>query len=244
MRLVRQWCFLEARAYEYTLDVSDPVEGQCLSASAYQDFNDAFAKMESGAALSGIPQQRRQLISLRSVLGITGPITDPVTGQVLDEGQQFQQLLALPKNRDADGNVRLTFRTSIDPGNPLFSTQVAEDTIQAVEATFVGSQLAGQPGYLTLTQSGNGRLRGQDGSLTSYALGAQTALVETGVNDDLEHDTTLPQNTDLFGRPVDDPGWTLLIDQTDDPSNAQIDVSKLEDIELLILHGAMTIQPQ
>ncbi|HUB08990.1 MAG TPA: hypothetical protein VMB50_18420, partial [Myxococcales bacterium] len=191
----------------------------------------------------GTPQKRQDLISLSTLLGITGIIQDPVTHQPLSIIQQFQQKVALPQNRDAAGNLELKFRTSIDPGNGIFGTELAMDTIQDVKINLVG--LSGSPtGYVTLIQSGTGRLRGEDGSLTQYDLQPKTALVAAAINADasiLGSDSTVPASTDLFGRPVDDPSWTLLIDQADDPMNAALNLSQLQDIQIILDHQGITL---
>ncbi len=244
MRIARLWCFLSARAFDYTMNVSSAYDSQCLEAAGESDLEAALTAMTSAYGTGQVwNNQRRDVVSLRKLLGIRGSVHDEVTGTTQSEGQQFQALLALPKYRDAGGNVEIKFSTSIDPGNGLFSTQLAMDTIQDVKVNLVGSQLAGQTGYVTLVHSGSGRLRGLDGSLTGYQLEPKTALVPAAVNDSqLATDASVPASTDLFGRPVDEPSWTLVIDQSDDPLTAQIDVSMLEDVEILFDHQGLTIQ--
>jgi hypothetical protein len=248
MRVARQWCFLTAQALSYTLDASVTEAAECLAAGSASDLSTAIVNMtqdyDSDAVTYGTSDERQDLISMQAdIFGITGPRTDPITGQTLTPAQQFQALLALPTNRDSLGNVQLEFSTSIAAGNPIFSTDVGVDVIETVEASLVGSQLAGLTAYLTVTQSGNSRLRSYvDGSLTAYNIDSKTAEVPAGINLSSFVDPSITPSTDLFGRSVDDSGWTLALDQQGDPRNAAVVLGDIEDIQLWIDHRARTIQ--
>ena len=249
MRLARTWCFLTAQALSYTLDQSIPEQGECLLQESAFGLSSTFGAMgteyATDEANSGSSQTRTDLISLQALLGLTQNETDPVTGQTLTPGQQFQALLALPTNRDSQGNLQLKFLTSIDVGNPIFSTDVGTDVIQTMEANIVGSQLDAPTAYLTVTQSGTSGLRSYlDGSVTSYALGSRTGTVPAGINLDSPTDTSSPitPSTDLFGRSVANSGWALALDQAGDQRNQAVSVSDIQDIQLWITHTARTIQ--
>ncbi len=252
MRAARRAVFGVVRAYEYLAaeNLGGPREAEVLAAETAEDLQailDDVATDYDAARFgneASWAQQREDEISLaHDILGIHGEITDPVTGQSLSEAQQFQRLLALPRNRDAQGNVALPFSTSILPGNGVFATDVAVDVITGLQASLVGSAISGRTAYVTLLQSGRGRLRATDGSIQTYALGSKTASVPAGINfDPVDDPLPLPSNSDLYSRPVDDASWTLIFDQQAEPTNAAVDVSQLTDIEFWIQHQTQTIQ--
>ncbi len=251
LRLARRDVFAVVRAYEYLENFSDTTyEGLVLETESAQDL--AYDVNQMAEALSGYSgtdgriQTRDDLISLRrDVLHIAGDVQDPVTGDTLTAAQQFQALLALPSHHDAAGNVQLQFATSILPGNGIFASDVAEDVLEGISASVDGSLIqSDRPVYLRLTQSGRSRLRGGDGTVSSYSLGPKTASVEGQVNAGSFPDPSLPLDTELANRPVDDAEWTLTFDQQDEPTNAAVDVSQIEDIELWIEHACRTIQQE
>ncbi len=247
LTLLRKWAFLTVRALEYVLDASVPEEGQVFSAESAEQLAGLLSSLrdehDSAQLSAGWDQDREDVVSLaEDVLGITGPVVDPVTGQTLAPGEQLQQLLALPKSRDAAGNLRLRFATSVDQGG-LFSEDVAVDTIVGVKMSMVGS-LAGRTAYFTLTQAGETRLRDFGGSLVPYELEPKTALVPAGVNLASPGDPSVPESTDLFERPVDCAAWTLSLDQQGDPRNAAVDLSQLTDLQLFVHHHGRTLQGQ
>ncbi|MHB1845323.1 MAG: EB domain-containing protein [Deltaproteobacteria bacterium] len=248
MALARKWAFLATRALEYTLNETAPQEGQAFSAESATELGGLLAALgdahDEANLTAGWDQDREDTLSLaQDVLGIQGPIVDSVTGDTLTPGQQLQQLLAQPQNRDADGNLRITFSTSVDQGG-IFSQDVAVDTLVGVKMSLVGP-LAGRTAYVTLTQSGVTRLRGfSGGALVPYVLEPKTALVPAGVNLASPSDTSIPESTDLFERPVDCSGWTLTLDQKGDPRNAAIDLTQLTDLQLFVHHHGRTLQGQ
>src|SRR5262249_40606057 len=138
MRLLRKWAFLATRAYEYTANASYAAGATVFAAANARELqgylNGLQDAYQTDRLQNGWGQARHDVISLRrDILGIQKAIVDPVTGRSLSPAQQFQQLLALPQNRDAAGNVSLKFRTSMRGPDGVFSADVCEDRIQGLK---------------------------------------------------------------------------------------------------------------
>jgi hypothetical protein len=251
MQLLRKWAFLATRAFEYTANASY-ANGATVFAAAnarqlqgyLTDLQDAY---QSDQLQNGWGQARVDVISVRGdLLGIQKGVEDPVTGRSVTPAEQFRQVLALPQNRDASGNLSLKFRTSLRPGNGIFSADVCEDRIQSLKMNLVSSSLQGATAYVTLRQVGHGELAScAGGSTVDYQLGGKSAEIPAGLNlpRSAMSDPSLPASTDLFERPVSADSWILTLDTHGDPRNAWIDPRQLDDIELWLTHTARTIQP-
>jgi hypothetical protein len=250
MKLLRKWAFLATRAFEYTANASY-ANGATVFAAAnarelggyLSDLQDAY---QTDQLQNGWGQSRVDVISVRrDILGIDKDVEDPVTGRSVPPAEQFHEVLALPQNHDGAGNLSLKFRTSLRPGNPIFSSDVCEDRIQSLKINLVSSSLQGDTAYLTLRQVGQGELAScTGGSAVTYQLGGKTAEIPAGLNlpRSAMSDPSLPQSTDLFERPVSDDSWVLTLDTRGDPRNGWIDPRQLDDIELWLTHTARTLQ--
>jgi hypothetical protein len=245
--VARRWTFLATRAFEYSVNTSYGPAAEVFAdrtaaelTSYLTGLRDAY---DANRIAEGWDQERKDEISLRQdVLKIGGTIVDPVTGQTVSPQAQFATLLCHPSHRDANGNLVFKFSTSVAQDNGLFSTGVCGDRVEGLKVNLVGSQLGGRTAYLTVQQAGKGTLRSCHGAdrLVSYDLSPKTALVPAGIN--LGTTDALPENTDLFERPVASATWRLVLDQHSDPRNAGIDVAALEDIEIEIRHRGRSIQ--
>jgi hypothetical protein len=247
LEIARRWMFLATRAFEYSVNASYGPAGEVFGDQTAADLSSYLSGLrdayDANRIAEGWDQERRDEISLRQdILKIRGAIVDPVTGAVVSPQAQFAALLGHPSHRDADGNIVFKFSTSVAQDNGLFSTGVCGDRVEGLKVNLVGSQLGGRTAYLTVQQVGKGTLRSCHGAdrLVSYDLSPKTALVPAGIN--LGSTAALPENTDLFERPVASAAWKLVLDQHTDPRNAGIDVSALEDIELEIRHRGRSIQ--
>ncbi len=250
MQVLRKWAFLATRAFEYTANQSY-ADGATVFAAAnarqlqgyLNNLQDAY---QTDQLENGWGQSRVDVISLRGdILGIRQAIADPVTGRSVSPAEQFRQVLALPQNRDATGNLSIKFRTSFKPGNGIFSSDVCEDRIQSLKINLVSASLQGDTAYVTLEQVGQGELVAcTDGSPVAYQLGGKTAEVPAGLNLSRAamSDPSLPVSTDLFERPVSADSWILTLDTHGDPRNTWIDPRQLDDIELWLTHAARTLQ--
>ena len=188
----------------------------------------------------GSPQTYSTTVSVRKLFGITGPRTDEVTGATLSEGEQFRAYVLNNQALDANGSLRIQFSTNLMPGNGIWSTENCDDKISEVQAQLVGDFLGDNEAEISLGLSGSAVLRACDSSeLRSWNLDTdRIAVIQAGVN--TFGDVT---NTTLFGQSVARATWTLDIKGGDlVPANADVDVTKLDDIVLKIKHRALPIQ--
>jgi hypothetical protein len=193
----------------------------------------------------GTPQSYVTQVSVRQMLGITGPRTDAVTGQTLSEGDQFRQILLRNENLDGKGGVGITFATDLQPGNGLWSTDVCEDRLSGVQAQLVGDFLGDNQAQVNLFLSGSGTMRTCDGTndVVSWSLdggnassSSAFAVIQAGVNTF----GNAPPNTSLFGQPVARASWQLVVPGPDDaPSNSDVDLTHIDDIVLNFSHTAL-----
>jgi hypothetical protein len=189
----------------------------------------------------GAPQTYSTTVSVRKLFGIAGPRTDEVTGATLSEGEQFRAYVLNSQALDANGSLRIQFSTNLMPGNGIWSTTNCDDKISEVQAQLVGDFLGDNEAEISLGLSGNAILRACDSTeLRSWNLDTdRTAVIQAGVN--TFGDVT---NTTLFGQSVARATWTLGISGGNQvPANADVDVTKLDDIVLKIKHRALPIQP-
>jgi hypothetical protein len=192
----------------------------------------------------GSPQSYVSTVSVRQMLGITGPRTDRVTGQTLSEGDQFRQLLLENANLDGRGGVGIRFSTNLQPGNGLWADDVCEDRISSVQAQIVGDFLGDNQAQVNVAMGGGGVLR-TCGSpeLVTWSFGQATgssatafAVVQAGVNTYGD----APPNASLFGQPVARANWQLTIPGgVDAPSNADVDITHVDDVVLKITRTAL-----
>jgi hypothetical protein len=240
--------YLAARALEYEVNMSiGSVDGAVLNA------HDATSLERLQACLLGIyndsriahgsPQEYVTTVSVRKLLGITGPRTDTVTGQRLSEGEQFRHLLLRNENLDGRGGVGVTFATDLLPGNQLWSADVCADRLVTVQAQLVGDFLGDNQAQVNLLLQGGSVMRSCDGeSLQTWSLGGRSgsdrafAVVQAGVNTFGD----APPNSSLFGQSVARASWQLVIPGgADAPSNSDIDLTHVDDIVLKVSHKAV-----
>ena len=185
-------------------------------------------------------------ISIREdVLGIRGPITDEVTGEVLSEAEQFRRRLLNPSNLGPDGTVELTFATSLIRGNGLWSAAVCNDQLRSIQVRLVGDGLGDDQARVYLVQAGTTSMRGcesgRDGTgevIRDYDLAPDTIEVQAGVN----VYSSAPPDTQFTGRSVAASEWRLAIPPADvAPTNADVDLLRIEDIVLRIEHTGISL---
>lgn len=185
----------------------------------------------------GVPQDFSTTLSVRRMLGVTGPRTDEVTGKMLSAGELFRSILLTNQTLDTDGNVRIQFSTNLMPGNDLWSTNVCNDKITSVKAQLVGDFQGDDEAEIGLLVEGGAVMRRCDSEeLIHWHLDSQAiAIVQAGTN------TLGPTaNTSLFGQSVARPSWTLVIPSgVNAPANKDLNLEQLEDIVLEITHRAL-----
>jgi hypothetical protein len=244
--------YLSASALEYELNLHIPeIDGAVLNA------HNAASLGQLELCLSGIygqsrtaygtPQDYSTTVSVRKMLGITGPRVDPVTGATLSEGEQFRQLLLRNANLDGKGGVGIVFSTDLQPGNQLWSTDVCNDRVSTVQAQLVGDFLGDNQAQVNLSLFGGAYMRRCDADvIESWSFGAQSsssttriAVIQAGVNTFGE----ASPNTSLFGQSVARTSWQLVIPGASAaPTNADVDVTKIEDVVLKFGHKALPRQ--
>lgn len=241
--------YLAAAALEYELNMSIPaIDGAVLNAhnGASLDILDSCLMniYNSSRVAYGSPQDYVTTVSVRKMLGITGPRTDAVTGQQLTEGDQFRQLLLRNENLDGRGGVGILFATDLQPGNQLWSTDVCSDRVATVQAQLVDDFLGDNQAQVNLMLSGGGVMRACDSeALNTWTFGASPsnagtafAVIQAGVNTFGD----APPNNSLFGQPVARASWTLVIPGgADAPSNNDVDITKVDDVVLKFAHKAL-----
>jgi hypothetical protein len=176
--------------------------------------------------------------SVRRLLGIAGPRRDDVTGELLTEGEQFRRILLRNQNLDGAGGVGVELSLTLDPGNLLWSSNVCDDRLTQVEAQLVGDFLGDNQAEVQLDLEGGGVIRQCNGQgLMSWSTVGH-AVVQAGVNTF----GTAPPNGSLQGLAVASSRWRVLIPgPAAAPTNADMDLLKLEDVVLRIHHKARPI---
>jgi hypothetical protein len=182
-------------------------------------------------------------VSVRKLLGVRDARRDDVTGETIDEGEQFRRILLRNENLDGSGSVGLEFSSNLDPGNQLWSSDVCDDRISRVEAQIVGDFLGDNEAQVYLDLQGGGVIRRCDTDLGGAfgLMGWATtghAVVQAGVN---TFGAAAP-NASLYGLSVASAKWKLVIPGAAvAPSNADLDLSKIDDIVLRVHHAARPI---
>jgi hypothetical protein len=182
-------------------------------------------------------------VSVRKLLGVREVRVDEVTGETLDLGAQLRRILLRNENIDGTGSVGIELSSNLDPGNQLWSGNVCDDRVTRVEAQLVGDFLGDNDAEVYLDLQGGGVLRRCDTSAggTFGLMGWSTAghaVIQAGVN---TFGAASP-NASLYGLSVASAKWKLVIPgATVAPSNADLDLSKIEDIVLRIHHAARPI---
>jgi hypothetical protein len=245
----QQRLYLAGRALEYEINTPlSTIEGAVLKAANNQQLSTLASCLETiftewGLSF-GTPQTYSMTVSIRKMLGITGPRTDDVTGEQLSEGEQFRRYLLRNENLDGAGGVGISFSTNLQPGNGLWTTDVCADRIASVQAQLVGDFLGDNEAQVNIAISGDAVMRSCDSeSLTSWAFGStdsiaarSLAVVGAGVNSFGDS----PANTSLYGQSVARAAWQILVPgPAAAPSNADVDIRKIDDIVLKFQHRAL-----
>jgi hypothetical protein len=241
--------YLAASALQYELNMSIPsIDGAVMNAhnaTSLEALSGCLLSIHNNARIAyGTPQDYSATVSVRKLLGITGPRKDEVTGQVLSEGEQFRYLLLKNENLDGKGGVGITFATDLQPGNQLWSTDVCNDRLTSVQAQIVGDFLGDNRAQVNISQTGASVMRACDSdmvrswSLTSGSATAAPAfaVLQAGVNTFGD----APPNTSLFGQSVARASWIVVIPGgREAPANADLDLTKIDDVVLKFSHKAL-----
>ncbi len=243
-REAQRWLYRAGRALEYEINtpLGDALNRAILgahNATEAQRLKDCFLNIFNEYSTEfGIPQEFTTTVSVREMLGVTGPRTDEVTGEELSEGELFRRILLKNENLDGQGGVGVEFSTNLEPGNELWSSNVCDDKIKAVRAQLVGDFQGNNEAEVHLVVEGGGMMRRCDSEeLINWSIdSADIAVVQAGVNTF----GSAPENTTLFGHSVARPNWRIIIPGSETaPSNSDLDLTGLEDIVLEIKHKAL-----
>jgi len=210
------------------LDVFDADEATRLEDCFQSIFDESRSSMPKAEAYTTV-------LSVRKLLGINGPLVDEVTGRQLSEAEQFRLVLLRNENLDGKGGVGIDFASTLDPGNELWSADVCDDRITQVEAQLVGDFLGDDQAEVRVELDDGGVLRRcDDDQLMSWSTSGH-AVIQAGVNDF----GSAPPNDSLHDLPVASSKWRVVVPgATSAPSNADLELIKLEDIVLRVHHQA------
>jgi hypothetical protein len=198
---------------------------------------------DSSRLVFGATNSYANTISVRRMLGIAGPRTDEVTGEVLSEGEQFRELLLKNENLDGAGGVGVSFSTNLAPGNDLWSSDVCADRILTVQGQIVGDFLGDNEAKVQVVLAGDAVMRACDSDqLTTWSLDAPgagpsaVASIGAGVNTFGES----AANTSLFGQSVARASWRIVIPgRSVAPENGDLDITHVDDVLLKVTHSAI-----
>ena len=244
--------YAAAKAFEYEINWTFPaIQTELVPArrmAPVQAFTDCMTGQFSAfRAAFHVPQRVVDEISVREhILGIKGAVTDPVTGESISEAEQFRRRLLQPSNIGPEGTVGLTFATTLDAGNGVLSTGVCNDQISTIQVKLVGDSLGDAQARVKLRASGAALQRscasftaGNGDIINDYKQIPTDVELAAGVN-------MYPTLADaqLFGRSIANTQWILAIPPgSAAPQNADLDLTKIEDIVLRIEHAAVSLSP-
>jgi hypothetical protein len=240
----QRWIYRAGRALEYEINspLGEALERAVLAANNSSEIERLSAcysnVFNEYSAQFGIPQDFTTEISLRSLLGIDGNVTDDTGGDSVSPEELFRRELLKSENFNAAGDLTIEFSTNLDPGNELWSSNVCDDKIVSIRARMLGDVGGDDAVELHLGVSGSGIMRRCDSEeIVSWQIdSADTAVVQAGLAD---YGKT---NTTLYGHSVARPHWTVTIPSASSaPSNRDIDLTKLEDIIIEVSHEALPL---
>jgi hypothetical protein len=232
---------LMARALEYEINRPLPALPAAVlaarAATAMDSLENCMKSLFDGYYLAySTPQEYATTVSVRQMLGVTGPRTDDVTGEELSPGQQFRMLVLRNENLTQESSVRIKFSTNLNPGNGLWSTDVCNDRVKSVQAQLVGDFLGDNQAEIHVTASGAAVQRACDADeVRVWSIQTKDAVVQAGVN---TFGDAKP-NTSFFGQAVARATWEIVINNGKvAAANQDVDFTKLDDVVLKITHQA------
>ncbi len=245
------YVYLAARALEHELNIEVPqIESQLMQVNNAQQLSDFLGCLETWyddyAIAFGSPHEEVTQLSLREdILGFTAPITDEVTGEVIQPEEIFRRVLLNPQYITQTGAVEFPVMTSIIGQGKNFSSLVCNDRIKKVRVMLVGDFLGDNEATVMLRQEGNSYLRDCASDpvadvdiITTFNLDRRTAVIQAGVND---FGIASP-NYELTGRSVASDRWVLIIPPGSvAPNNADIDLLNIDDVVIEITHEARSL---
>jgi hypothetical protein len=219
------------------LDVSELVEFQRCLEDSFADYRQAFRR----------PAIQVDEISLaRDILGITGPVSDAVTGEVISATEQFQRLLFAPANIAADGSVSLRFATNVDSARRYPVLSLCNTHLRGLQVRLVGHNVGDDLPEVTLQIGGTSFLRrcqpNHDvslGPVVDYHI-EKSKVVSLAAAANGSGEAAQVFDRQLFGRPLASSDWLLTLRSPASRSaNTSLDLSELEDIILAVEHSAL-----
>jgi len=249
-----KWSYLTARAAEYQQTATFPGWSKLWGVRDPGALNIVLGDIQNWTFWSQPAQKNKDAVSVRDdILGMKLAVKDETTGEEISPSEQFRRFVADPANRDEHGNFHIRFSTN-DLQNPVFSSQVCSDRIQAISANLIGDSLGAgvESAYVKLVQGGTTFLRacarGEDGTaplieydMTANGNGPATARVYAAINAPLDSTTAFVPNVELQERAVLASSWELVFDLSDQ-GNGALNLLGLDDIQLVFGHESYTIQ--
>lgn len=247
------------RALEYEINADTGFAGDVFAANNPDDLialHETFSRTLDcyGREVGGFDSGFETVVSLRrDVYGIDGPMADPLTGEIIDTGEQLRRSLLNHDTLDDRGLVLAIFETDLTinevSGFAVSSTTRCNEQIRSLEVQLVGDRLGADQAAVQIRQRGTGLLRScasavgtslADDLVEGYDLSGfnpATASLQAGVN--AWSGTT---STALAYRPVANTRWELVIDPAD-PANRDLDVTRIDDVLVRMTSAARALPP-
>jgi hypothetical protein len=240
----QRWLYRAGRALEYEINTNlgtalpQAVLGAYSSSQAERLSRCLTGIFNDYSAEFGVAQEFSTTVSVRGMLGFTGPRTDNVTGETLSEGDLFRQWILRNENVDSQGNVVVTFSTNLQPGDELWSSNVCDDKIATLQAQLVGDFQGDNEAEIQVGLEGSSILRRCDSDeLVTWSIDSSAqAVIQAGVNTFGE----AKPSSSLFGQSVARATWKVVIPAGNiAPANSDLDLKSLDDIVLKVTHHAL-----
>ena len=206
-----------------------------ISLEAYvDDLEDTFNDFEENF---GIPDLRVDVISLRDyIMDITYEDTNGQPLSQSDRVKMFRERLTDNSLLDKNGYRVMPFSLSESRLSPL----TRNHKIAYMEAEFVGSRVGDSLGRLYLRNGGTSVVRPLEGPNQYFRFPKHIAVINTFFNGQKVFPPHLYQNQRLRDRPFLNSRWELILNQSDELANQDIDLNSLTDIKVYVYYRDFT----
>ena len=249
----RQWSEYAIAALEYAMNASYSQRHALYAAVTPNQLTDFLGDLsrayeDATAWQTNVGVQRTVVSVRRDILGIRDTIVDDVTGIELTPQAQFRRYVLSPGSWDARGRLKVWFSTMPRGESSVFSRNVYNDRVAGIAVNLVGD-VGARNAHIIIQHTGLNALR-TSGANEEYIIyriadhGTDNAQIEVLVNGDLLRDLpggSSSLRTGAFNhRSVLAESWRLLFDP-DDGQNVTVDLTGLDDIEILFEHEYQTL---
>ncbi|MEM7603814.1 MAG: hypothetical protein AAF411_00550 [Myxococcota bacterium] len=194
----------------------------------YEEFREEF----------GVRAVRVERLSLRDDLLPLHAAENGIALTRTEERQSLFDMISDPVFINADGQLEFDFRTSLEDLSPCtFNHQ-----IDHIETVMVGGSSPGsdQEADLLVWQEGTGTIIDELGDSIFYRLPERLSVSNPRFDGATFYDPIVYRRFEMRQRPYINSNWRLILDQRNNPENADIDLRTLEDIHLYIYYTDFT----